>query len=715
MWSDLRNRLKFTLPAQNVLPAFAARIGGAVTQSVTWVAGTPGRVRLRRAVRSANLVQRRSQQVMNRLKPRNFLLAADAAPEQRRTQAQQFLVLASGAFLFSTLGTLGVPVFIWLGSGLLTVLAIPVCLRGLRDLSRLNINLNVLYLVATSGMLITGNFWAGSFGMFIYALAEQLTLHVTDASRKQADALFKVHQDFVYVIYDGARVLRSFSELQPGDIVAVHASDTIPVDGRVVAGIGTVDQSVMTGKAQLAEKVAGHAVFATTVLLTGWLHIEVEKAGEATAGVRGGQTWSRAADFMSTTRLRSQQLSDRSVLPTLILGAACLPVMGASGALAVISTHFKARMNVTAPLSVLNYFRQSSKQGILFKDGRSLDLLHGVDTIVFGNAGILTSEELAVQLVVVFVPAVTEQMVLQYAASAEAPQDDAPARAILRAAQQQALDLLPLDEVESAMRGGMQGVIRGQVVRVGPVQFMEAQQLPVPTAAVQCAQQSSVQGHTLILVAVGQVILGGIELVAPLRPEARQVVEQLRQLPQIQTIYVLSSDIEASACRLADELGIVHSAAAAGPLGRAEWVEQLQKEGRSICYIGNGINDSIALHQAKVSVALHRGSPWKMETAQIVLMDGRLTQLPTLFEIARKFRNNTNVMFGVTLAPMLVGIASIFLLQYGVVQIVIINKIGLAAATGIAMLPLRQPFLGRSQHTLLQEQHPEPSADSDCR
>ena len=205
------------------------------------------------------------------------------------------------------------------------------------------------------------------------------------------------------------------------------------------------------------------------------------------------------------------------------------------------------------------------------------------------------------------------------------------------------------------MGDGLQVVIQGQVVRVGSARVMAAEQLPILATVAQRAQQVSEQAHTLILVAVDQVILGGIELAAPLRPEARQVVEQLRQLPQIQAIYLLSSDSETSTRRLAAELGIAHYVAEALPQRRAEWIEQLQKEGRSICFVGDGITDPIALRKAKVSVSLQSASSAKMDTAQIVLIDGQLTHLPTLFAVARSFRNNTNVTFGVTVAPMLVG------------------------------------------------------------
>jgi Cu2+-exporting ATPase len=618
--------------------------------------------------------------------------STDTKLAKRKAQAQQLFLMTTGSLLFSSLGALGVPVFYWLGGIFLTVLAVPVCLLGLRDLSRGNININVLYLVVMGGMVVTGNFWAGNFSMFIYAIAEKLTLFATDTSQKELIDVFKIHPDFVYVVCDGAEIRRPFNTLQPGDVVAVHAGEMIPADGSVVAGMATVDQHVLTGEAQPVEKEPGQPVFATTILLSGWVHLNVEKAGSETIAARIGQILNDTTDFKSTVQMRSQKLSDRSVLPTLILGAVSLPIVGVNGALAVVSAHFKAKMNATAPLSALNYFKKSSKQGILFKDGRSLDLLHGVDTIVFDKTGTLTQEEPEVWQIHRFETELTEQTILQYAASAEAKQTHPIARAILSAARQQVLELLPIDDAQYKVGYGLQVVIQGQVVRVGSFRFMEMEQLPISAEILEQAGQASQQTHTLVLVAIGPKVVGGIELAAALRPEAIQVVHQLRQLPQIKTLYIISGDNEAATCQLAQKLGIDHYFAETLPQHKAELIEQLQKEGRSICYIGDGINDSIALRKAHVSVSLRGASTVAIDTAQIVLMDGHLQQLPLLFEIAQSFRRNINWMFAATIAPMLVGIGSVFLFHFGLIHILIINKIGLVGAVGVAMWPAWQPL-----------------------
>lgn len=634
----------------------------------------------------------RANKIVNWLKTGEITPSANAKITKRKTQTQQLFLISITSLLFSTIGAAGSLPFYLLGGIFLTVLTVPLCIIGLKDLLHGKININVLYLVVMGGMVVTGNFWVGNFSMFIYALSEKLTLFATDTSQKELIDVFQIHPDFVFVVSDGVEIRQPFDALQIDDIVAVHAGEMIPADGTVVAGMATVDQHVLTGEAQPIEKETGLPVFATTILLSGWLHIRVEKAGSDTIVAKIGQILNDTTDFKSTTQMRSQELSDRTVLPTLILGAVSIPIVGVNGALAVVSAHFKAKMNATAPLSALNYFKAASKQGILFKDGRSLDLLYSVDTIVFDKTGTLTQDEPEVKQLHSFAPNYDEQTILQVAASAEIKQTHPIAKAILRTARQQALDLLQLDEAEYKIGYGLQVVIDRQLIRVGSVRFMEMEQLPITAEIAQRVKSCSEQAHTLVLVAIDQMIVGGIELAAALRPEARQVVQQLRQLPQVKAMYIISGDNETPTRQLAQELGIDHYFAETLPQHKAELIDQLQREGKQICYVGDGINDSIALRKAQVSVSLRGASTVAMDTAQIVLMEGNLQQLPTLFTIAQSFHKNINLMFGVTVAPMLVGIGSIFLFHFGLVHITIINKFGLVGAVGVAMLPTWRPL-----------------------
>jgi len=696
------------LTANNQPPTWLEQTIDTVTQAVTWLKKIPSHSQKRQLITQLNQEApplTRTTKFMNWLKTGETTPLPDNKITKRKIGAQQTFLVSTTALIFSSLGAIGSPFFYVLGGISLVFVSIPICLIGLRDLRQGKININTLYLVIMGGLATTSNFWVGNFSMFIYAISEKMTLLASDMSQKELIDVFKVHPDFVWVLVEGVEVRQRFETLRIGDIVAVHAGEMIPADGTVVAGMATVDQHVLTGEAQPVEKEVGQPVFATTVLLSGRLQIKVEKAGGDTIVAKIGQILNDTADFKSSVQMRSQELSDRTVLPTLILGAVSLPIVGVNGALAVVSAHFKAKLNATAPLSALNYFKGAAKQGILFKDGRSLDLLYSVDTIVFDKTGTLTQDEPKVTQIHLFASDYREATILQYAASAETKQTHPIAKAILRAARQEELSLLTLDNATYKLGYGLQVVIGEQTVRVGSLRFMELESLPITAEITAQVTQCSEQAHTMILVAIDQTIIGGIELAAALRPEARQVVQQLRQLPQIKAMYIISGDHETPTRQLAQELGIDHYFAETLPQHKAELIEQLQREGKSICYIGDGINDSIALRKAQVSVSLRGASTVAVDTAQIVLMDGNLEQLPALFNIAQSFHNNINLMFGVTVAPMIAGIAAVFLLNFGLVSIIIINKFGLIGGITVAMLPTWQPLPKNKLNLITMEKH----------
>jgi heavy metal translocating P-type ATPase len=676
-------------------PTFLEQTEEVVHQTTTWL-----KRKLRAKRRPAFITQfkedkthpTRLDKVIHWLKTGETDLSSNCKISKRKTETHNYFLSSTGALLCSTVGAFGFYPFYILGGLSMIYLSIPLFLKTIKDLSRGDINVETLYTVVMGGLAITGNFWVGNLTMLLYAVAEKITLLATDTTHKELIDVFKVHPDFVWVISDGVEVQCRFEDIHVGDIVAVHAGEMIPADGTVVEGIATIDQHILTGESQPVEKEFGQPVFATTMVLSGKISVKVEKAGNDSIVAKIGRILNETTDFKSSVQMRSQILSDRTVLPTLIFGAISLPLLGFEGALAVVSAHFKCKMNATAPLSALNHFKSASKQGILFKDGRSLDLLYGIDTIVFDKTGTLTQDEPTVTHIHCFVPDYTPQTVLCYAASAEVKQTHPIARAILRFARQQDVNVIPLDHATYKVGYGLQVVLDQHIVRVGSTRFMELEQLPISACIQQEIERCHQLAHSLILVAVDKMIVGGLELATTLRPEVHQVIAQLRRLPQIQSMYIISGDNEIPTRHLAQELGIDQYFAETLPQHKATLIEQLQREGKSICFIGDGINDSIALRKAQVSVSLRGASTIATDSAQIVLMDGTLEQLPALFTIAKHFHQNINLMFGVTVAPMIFGIASVFLFQFGLVPILIINKFGLIVALWVAMQPTWKPL-----------------------
>ena len=188
------------------------------------------------------------------------------------------------------------------------------------------------------------------------------------------------------------------------------------------------------------------------------------------------------------------------------------------------------------------------------------------------------------------------------------------------------------------------------------------------------------------MVAINDELAGALELHATVRKEAKAVISQLRQRG-IQSMYIISGDHEAPTQKLAKELGIDNYFATVLPEDKADLIKQLQAQGKYVCYIGDGINDSIALKQAHVSISLRGASTIATDTAAIILMDGNLSQLDQLFDIAEQFENNLRRTLMITILPGFISMSGVLFLHFGIITTILLNQIGLAVGMANTMLP----------------------------
>jgi P-type E1-E2 ATPase len=374
-------------------------------------------------------------------------------------------------------------------------------------------------------------------------------------------------------------------------------------------------------------------------------------------------------------------------VPTLLTSALSLPLVGPYGALAILNAHFKHRMGIVAPISIMNFLNLASQSGILIKDGRTLDLLNQVDTIVFDKTGTLTKEQPYVGSIYTCA-AYDANAVLTFAAAAEYKQTHPIAKAILQEARVRQLPLPNINEAEYKVGYGLSVAIGQQLVQVGSDRFMEMTGTVIPAAIRNTLECCYTQGHSLVLVAVDNQLVGAIELCPTMRPEVKTIITQLRQRHHIKSIYIISGDHETPTRRLAQELSIDHYFAKALPENKADIIEQLQHEGKFVCYIGDGINDSIALKKSQVSVSLRGASTVATDTAQIVLMDESLKQFVDLFDLAQEFDGNMRTSFMCLFIPTLVGIGGVFFMSFGLVHTMILTSVGLSGGMLNAMVPL---------------------------
>jgi Cu2+-exporting ATPase len=584
---------------------------------------------------------------------------------------------AVGEVFYPPLGVLSVPGAFYASRGLYASGLLGE--RGMIPVDTLLVCVNLLSLTA-------GYYFLFALHSFAFLCTRYLLDKVKQDSRADYTDVFRQQARTVRVRVDGVETERPLDAVTVNDLVSLSAGQTIPVDGRIAEGAATIDQHILTGESAAAEKGVGDVVFALTVILTGRICVRVEKTGAATAAAQIARVLDNTVDFKTGRQLRAERLADRLVGPAFLSGLAAWPVLGAGAGVALLDAHPKHKTTLASSVGLLNYFKLAVREGLLIKDGRTLELLPDVDTVVFDKTGTLTLPQLHVRRLYTRAPH-TANDILRLAAAAEQHQSHPVGLAIMHVARARELFVPPIDEAEYRVGYGLTVTVDRSTVCVGSVRFMEMEGIAIPPAIVDLQVRCHKEGHSLALVAIDGDVAGAIELHTTIRPEAKRIVQGLRQR-RITSMYIISGDHEAPTRRLAEALGIEHYFAETLPENKAALIERLQRAGNVICYVGDGINDSIAMRKSHVSVSLRGASTLAVDTAEVVLLDETLNQLCRLFDIARECKTSMTTTMAAVLAPSLVCVGGVLLGTVGFAQARILNLAGLMGGVGAAMLPL---------------------------
>jgi len=339
-----------------------------------------------------------------------------------------------------------------------------------------------------------------------------------------------------------------------------------------------------------------------------------------------------------------------------------------------------------------------ANNGILIKDGRSLEMLQQVDTLVFDKTGTLTMEQPQLSHLHPL-PPFDEETLLTCAATAEYRQTHPIAKAILAAAKQRGLQIPDIKEAAYQVGYGIEVKTDAVMIQAGSARFMRQKGIYLPNDIKELKTRCDSACHSLVYIAVDNILAGVLELQPRIRPEARDVIRYLKA--QNISLAIISGDHEQPTRELAQELGIQQYYAETLPDQKAELIKELRERGKFVAYIGDGINDAIALKQANVSISLRGASTAATDTAQIVLMDGDLTKLKTLFKLSRSFENNMRTNYLNSMIPGVITLGGVFLFGMGIAGGLSVYFTAKIVGLANTMLPLVKH--GKSEH-LTQEQ-----------
>ena len=581
--------------------------------------------------------------------------------------------------------------------GFIIYTCIPILKRGQRQLlERRTIGHDLLYSTYILMAFMTGQEMFIALGVFFYHAGAKVLAMTQARSKPIVTSLVEQQADTVWIVRDGVEIATPLAEVAPGDHVIVRAGEVIPIDGIIREGMATIDQHTLTGESQPIDKEVGQTVFASTLVLSGRIRIEVTKAGSETAIAEIARILSNTAAYTTSIQLKGERWANYIAIPIAGLTVVTLPIKGLLAATTVIHSTFGNRLRIAAPITTLNYLHAAFRRGLLIKDGRAIEELTEVDTVLFDKTGTLTHEQPEVGEILCSDDRHSSDEILTFAATAEHRLTHPIAKAILEKAREWHLKLPSIDDSSITVGYGIRVTIADKLIRVGSARFMEMEHIAMSPVIANAITQSHNQGTSLVLVAIGNEVAGAIEVVSTLRPEARAVLAGLRERG-IRHISIVSGDHRNPTQRLAESLGLDSYYYEVLPQEKAKIVEQLQRQGRKVCYVGDGINDTIAMNMANVSVSLGGATTIARDTAQVVLMDGNLTRLCDLFDIAHSLRNSLWRSLTLVTIPSVVSVGGAIFwgMRLGCSYLIIYSSFALALAN--AMLPGLQHRIAKRQ------------------
>lgn len=548
--------------------------------------------------------------------------------------------------------------------------------ESFKALSRSKINVDVLMILAAIGAAIIGNWLEGATLLFLFSLSNTLQDYAMGRSRRAIKSLMKLRPDKALVRHeDGSEEYQPVDTLEIGDLIIVKPGERIPIDGKVKAGISSVDQAAITGESMPVTKETGSEVFAATMNEDGVLEIEVTKLSSETtlakiirlvedAQAKKADTQRFLEEFESKYAIGVIVFTIGLVLvPWLVFENAFDPVFYRAMTVLVVAS--PCALIISTPASILSAIANAARNGILFKGGAYLEQAASITTIAFDKTGTLTLGETAVTDIISFnhgngPEGDGESEILSLAASAEKHSEHHLAAAILHAAREQGIMLSKAQKVKAEIGKGITTEIDDDQVKVGNKKLFENGFDNINMINHNRIEALVEEGKTVIFVSKNGQMMGAIALSDQIREDADDALNQLREMG-IEKFVMLTGDNKGVAKRVADILNIERYHAELLPEEKVDIIQQIAQS-ESVAMVGDGVNDAPALASSHLGIAMGAvGTDVALETADVVLMSDDLRKLPYVINLSQRARKVVwqNIIF--SLAVIAVLVASVFL------------------------------------------------------
>lgn len=545
-------------------------------------------------------------------------------------------------------------------AGMAIIRSVRYISEGLKSLLNGKLSVSVLDATAVTVSLVRGDFSTASSVMFMLGLGELLEDWTHKKSVSDLAGAMSLNVDKVW-LKNGEETLVSVSDVKEGDRIIVRTGNMIPLDGKVVEGEAAVNQASMTGEALPVRKVCGSYAYAGTVVEEGECVIEVEK-------VSGGGRYDRIVKMIeeseklkSTAEDKASRLADRLVPYT--LGGTVLTYLltrNVTKTLAVLMVDFSCALKLSMPIAVLSAMRECKQYNISVKGGKFLEAAAKADTIVFDKTGTLTYAQPKVAKIVTFGNRAENDM-LRLAACLEEHYPHSLANAVVEEAKARGLNHEEYhSKVEYVVAHGISSTVENRKVVIGSYHFVfEDENCRIPDGDEQKFADISDEYSHLYL-AVSGVLTAVICISDPLRKEAKDAIKALHALG-VKNVVMMTGDNEKTAAAVAREVGVDEYHAEVLPEDKAKFIREEKTAGRTVIMIGDGVNDTPALSEADVGIAINTGAAIAKEIADITISSEDLFEIVKLRELAsaltKRIDRNYRFIVGFNFMLIVLGVA----------------------------------------------------------
>lgn len=509
---------------------------------------------------------------------------------------------------------------------------------GIFTIYKIGIGLGFLDFKSVSAHVM--NLYFESAGTILTLITLGKTLEAK-AKGKTTDAISKL----LNLAPKTARVLRDnqeknvpVEEVKKDDVVIVKAGESIPVDGVIISGSASIDESALTGESLPVDKKEGDKAIGATINRNGYFKMRVTKTGDETVLAQ----IVKLVDEATSSKAPIANLADRvsGVFVPIVIGIAFIAAIiwlllgstfefALSIGISVLVISCPCALGLATPTAIMVGTGQGAINGILFKSAKALETTHELQTIVFDKTGTITEGKPVVTDI--FPLQNTENDLLQIAASLESLSEHPLAQAITTSAKEKNLSFLEVEKFTQVAGQGISGIIDGKKILAGNLKMMNENQ--IETTSANFLDNSKNGGKTTLYFAQDNRLIGIIRVADVIKDTSKEAIEELNQMG-LQTI-MLTGDNETTARAIAKKAGIRNVIAEVLPADKEHEIQKLQNQGQKVAMVGDGINDAPALARADVGIAIGAGTDIAIDSADVVLMKSQLTEVSTAIRLSK--------------------------------------------------------------------------------